>query len=67
MKWELKAFVAQVVKFRNEQEDTVGKSEELGDFLAYYFLKKEISIEKKHNLIKITSEIICSKSNKPND
>ena len=38
MKWELKAFVAQVVKFRNEQEDTVGKSEELGDFLAYYFL-----------------------------
>ena len=67
MKWELKAFVAQVVKFRNEQEDTVGKSEELSDFLAYYFLKKEISIEKKHILIKTTSEIICSTSDKSND
>ena len=67
MKWELKAFVAQVVKFRNEHEDTYGKSEELSDFLAYYFLKKEISIEKKHSLIKTTSEIICSTLDKSND
>ena len=67
MKWELKAFVAQVVKFRNEHEDTIGKSEELSNFLAYYFLKKEISIDKKHNLIKTTSEIICSASNKSSD
>ena len=67
MKWELKAFVAQVVKFRNEHESTFGKSEELSDFLAYYFLKKEIPVEKKHNLIKTTSEIICSVLNKSND
>ena len=37
MKWELKAFIAQVVKFKSEHGDTSNKSKELSDFLTNYF------------------------------
>ena len=60
MKWELKAFVAQIVEFRSKHADTFGKSKELSNFLSNYFAKKEIDIDETHNLIKITSKIICS-------
>ena len=69
IKWELKAFIAQVVKFKSENMDTFGKYEELRSFLSNYFKKKEISIDETNNLVKITAEVICvsnrtTKSNK---
>ena len=67
MKWELKAFIAQVVKFKSEHRDTSNKSKELSGFLANYFKKKEIRIDKNHNLIKTTSEIICASAEKTNN
>jgi len=59
IKWELKAFIAQVVKFRIENMDTFDKYEELSSFLSNYFKKKEIDIDETNNLVKITAEIIC--------
>ena len=60
MKWELKAFIAQIVEFRKKHTDTSGKTKELSSFLSNYFAKKEIDIDETHNLIKITSRIICT-------
>jgi|TARA_B100001063_G_C16539788_1_gene440690 hypothetical protein len=60
MKWELKAFVAQIVEFRNKHINTSGKTKELSSFLSNYFAKKEIDIDETHNLIKVTSQIICT-------
>ena len=62
MKWELKAFIAQIVKFKSEHTDTFGKSEILGKFLSIYFMKKAIDIDETHNLIKTTSLVICVSS-----
>ena len=59
IKWELKAFIAQVVKFRIENMDTFDKYEELSSFLSNYFKKKEIDIDETNNLVKITAEVIC--------
>ena len=59
IKWELKAFIAQVVKFRIENMDAFDKYEELSSFLSNYFKKKEIDIDETNNLVKITAEIIC--------
>ena len=60
IKWELKAFIAQVVKFKSENIDTFGKHEELSSFLSNYFKKKEICIDEMNNLVKITAEVICA-------
>ena len=59
IKWELKAFIAQVVKFRSHNIDTFGKYEELSSFLFNYFKKKEICVDKANNLVRITAEVIC--------
>ena len=59
IKWELKAFIAQVVKFRIENMDAFDKHEELSSFLSNYFKKKEIDIDETNNLVKITAEVIC--------
>ena len=59
IKWELKAFIAQVVKFRIENMDAFDKYEELSSFLSNYFKKKEIDIDETNNLVKITAEVIC--------
>ena len=62
MKWELKAFIAQIVRFKSEHADTFDKSEILGKFLSNYFMKKAIDIDETHNLIKTTSLVICESS-----
>tara|TARA_B100001778_G_C18457209_1_gene569471 strand:+ start:51 stop:446 length:396 start_codon:yes stop_codon:yes gene_type:complete len=62
MKWELKAFVAQVVKFKSEHISASDETDALSNFLSNYFMKKGIDINEKHTLIKTTSQVICASS-----